>query len=146
LRSRGGLLQGLATGTNWVFRDESAHIRFALEAIRTVRVQEPGIFDKEMEGRVTEMLKEARDCKMAFAEDVLSLGVGGHSTSDMLQYLEYVADRRLEALGISPVFGAQNPFGSMELQDVQELTNFFERRVSAYQVAVSGNVAFHDDF
>jgi ribonucleoside-diphosphate reductase beta chain len=129
-----------------VFRDETAHIRFALEVIRTVRLQEPGIFDKEMEGRVTEMLKEARDCEVAFAEDVLSLGVGGLSTNDMLQYLEYVADRRLEALGISPAFGAQNPFGFMELQDVQELTNFFERRVSAYQVAVSGNVAFHDDF
>jgi ribonucleoside-diphosphate reductase beta chain len=99
-----------------------------------------------MEGRVTEMLKEAVDCEMAFAEDVLSLGVGGLSTNDMLQYLEYVADRRLEALGISPAFGAQNPFGFMELQDVQELTNLFERRVSAYQIAVSGNVAFHDDF
>ena len=88
--------------------DESAHIRFALEVIRTVRLQEPGIFDKEMEGRVTEMLKEAVDCEMAFAEDVLSHGVSGLSTSDMLQYLEYVADRRLEALGISPVFGAKN--------------------------------------
>jgi ribonucleoside-diphosphate reductase beta chain len=59
---------------------------------------------------------------------------------------DYVADRRLEALGLSAVFGAKNPFGFMELQDVEELTNFFERRVSAYQVAVSGNVAFHDDF
>ena len=85
--------------------------------------------------------KEVVDCEMAFAEDVLSLGVSGLSTSDMLQYLEYVADRRLEALGISPVFGAKNPFGFMELQDMQELTNFFERRVSAYQVAVSGEVA-----
>ena len=145
LRSR-GLLQGLATGTNWVFRDESAHIQFAFEVIRTVRLQEPAIFDKDMKRRVTEMLKEAVDCEMAFADDVLSLGVGGLSPSDMLQYLRYVADRRLEALGISSVFGAKNPFGFVELQDVQELTNFFERRVSAYQVAVSGEVAFNDDF
>lgn len=61
-------------------------------------------------------------------------------------YLRYVADRRLEALSIAPVFGAKNPFGFMEPQDLQELTNFFERRVSAYQVAVKGEVAFHDDF
>ena len=40
----------------------------------------------------------------------------------------------------------RNPFGFMELQDVQEHTNFFERRVSGYQVAVAGEVAFHDDF
>jgi ribonucleoside-diphosphate reductase beta chain len=145
LRSR-GLLHGLATGTNWVFRDESAHIQFAFEVIRTVREQEPGLFDSGMEERVVEMLKEAVDCEMAFAEDVLSLGVSGLSGKDMLEYLRYVADRRLEALGITPVFGSKNPFGFMELQDVQELTNFFERRVSAYQVAVKGEVAFHDDF
>jgi len=145
LRTR-GLLHGLATGTNWVFRDESAHIQFAFEVIRTVREQEPDLFDTSMEERVVEMLREAVDCEMAFAQDVLSFGVGGLSAKDMLEYLRYVADRRLEALGIAPVFGSKNPFGFMELQDVQELTNFFERRVSAYQVAVKGEVAFHDDF
>lgn len=145
LRSR-GLLHGLATGTNWVFRDESAHIQFAFEIIRAVRREEPALFDKAMEHRVVEMLREAVDCEMAFAEDVLSLGVGGLSAADMLEYLRYVADRRLEALGIAPVFGSRNPFPFMELQDVQELTNFFERRVSAYQVAVQGEVGFHDDF
>jgi ribonucleoside-diphosphate reductase beta chain len=72
LRSR-GLLHGLATGTNWVFRDESAHIQFAFEVIRTVREQEPELFDRGIEDRVVEMLKEAVDCEMAFAEDVLSL-------------------------------------------------------------------------
>jgi ribonucleoside-diphosphate reductase beta chain len=145
LRSR-GLLHGLATGTNWVFRDESAHIQFAFEVIRTVRTQEPTLFDKNLEARVVEMLKEAVDCEMAFAEDVLSLGVSGLSAKDMLEYLRYVADRRLEAMNLTPVFSARNPFGFMELQDVQELTNFFERRVSAYQVAVKGEVAFHEDF
>ena len=145
LRSR-GLLHGLATGTNWVFRDESAHIQFALEVSRTVREQEPGLFDKNMERRVTAMLEDAVECEMAFGDDVLSLGVSGLSPTDMREYLQYVADRRLEALGIAPVFRSKNPFGFMELQDVQELTNFFERRVSAYQVAVKGEVAFHDDF
>ena len=145
LRSR-GLLHGLATGTNWVFRDESAHIKFALEVINTERRQEPDLFDKDLEQRVTAMLKDAVECEMAFADDVLSLGVSGLSPADMREYLQYVADRRLEALGVAPVFHSKNPFGFMELQDVQELTNFFERRVSAYQVAVKGEVAFHEDF
>jgi ribonucleoside-diphosphate reductase beta chain len=114
--------------------------------IRTVRRQEPELFDSNMEKRIVQMLKEAVDCEMAFAADVLSLGVGGLSAAAMLEYLQYVADRRLEALGIEPVFQSKNPFGFMELQDVQELTNFFERRVSAYQVAVKGEVAFHEDF
>lgn len=145
LRSR-GLLHGLATGTNWVFRDESAHIAFAVEVIGTIRRQEPSLFDQDLEQRVTAMLKDAVECEWAFAQDVLSLGVSGLSPTDVQQYLQYVADRRLEALGMAPLFGSKNPFGFMELQDVQELTNFFERRVSAYQTAVKGEVAFHDDF
>jgi ribonucleoside-diphosphate reductase beta chain len=145
LRSR-GLLPGLATGTNWVFRDESAHIQFAFEVIRTVRAEEPALFDHDLEARIVEMLKDAVECEKAFAADVLSFGVNGLSLAEMGQYLEYVADRRLEALGIASVFGSNNPFAFMELQDVQELTNFFERRVSAYQVAVGGKVELNSEF
>lgn len=145
LRSR-GLLQGLATGTNWVFRDESAHIEFALEVIGTVRRERPHLFDADFENRVKDMMREAVDCETRFAEDTLSGGVSGLAASSMRQYLEYIADRRLAALGIHPIFNSKNPFDFMELQDVQELTNFFERRVSAYQVAVSGEVNFAEEF
>jgi ribonucleoside-diphosphate reductase beta chain len=145
MRSR-GLLQGLATGTSWVFRDESAHIDFALEVISTVRSERPDLFDEGFNQSVTEMLREAVDCELTFAEDTLSLGVSGLSINGMREYLQYIADRRLEALHIAPIFGSRNPFDFMELQDVQELTNFFERRVSAYQVGVTGEVVFADDF
>lgn len=74
------------------------------------------------------------------------MGVTGLSIKNMREYLEYVADRRLTALQLAPVFGSRNPFAFMELQDVQELTNFFERRVSAYQVGVNGEVVFSDEF
>jgi ribonucleoside-diphosphate reductase beta chain len=145
LRSR-GLLQGLATGTSWVFRDESAHIEFAYEVIATIRRERPHLFDASFKSQVVEMLREAVDCEAAFADDVLSLGVSGISTVSMRQYLQYMADRRLAALGIEPIFGSKNPFDFMELQDVQELTNFFERRVSAYQTGITGEVAFTDEF
>lgn len=145
MRSR-GLLQGLATGTSWVFRDESAHIDFALEVISTVRSERPDLFDESFNQQVIEMIREAVDCEMTFAEDTLSLGVSGLSINGMREYLQYIADRRLEALQIAPIFGSRNPFDFMELQDVQELTNFFERRVSAYQVGITGDVAFSDDF
>src|SRR5580692_6502216 len=145
LRSR-GLLQGLATGTSWVFRDESAHIEFALEVIGTVRRERPELFDEDFAQRVVEMIREAVDCELTFAEDTLSLGVTGLSIGNMREYLQYIADRRLEALHIDPVFGSRNPFDFMELQDVQELTNFFERRVSAYQVGITGDVGFSTEF
>jgi ribonucleoside-diphosphate reductase beta chain len=86
------------------------------------------------------------DCELTFAEDTLGMGVTGLSINSMREYLEYVADRRLMALQLPPLYGSRNPFAFMELQDVQELTNFFERRVSAYQVGVTGEVAFAEEF
>ncbi len=145
LRSR-GLLNGLAAGTNWVFRDESCHLEFAFEVVGVVRTAHPELFDEKLEHDVVEMMKDAVDCELQFAEDLLSGGVAGLSVREMRQYLEYVADSRVVRLGMKPIFGSKNPFAFMELQDVQELTNFFERRVSAYQVAVAGEVAFHEDF
>jgi ribonucleoside-diphosphate reductase beta chain len=92
------------------------------------------------------MLHEAIDVETAFADDVLSGGVNGLSPTEMRQYLCYVADQRLAALGMTAEFGVKNPFPFLDLQDVQELTNFFERRVSAYQVGISGAVAFEEAF
>ncbi|HEY0502783.1 MAG TPA: ribonucleotide-diphosphate reductase subunit beta [Lysobacter sp.] len=145
LRSR-GLLHGLASGTNWVFRDESCHMAFAFEVIRTARSEEPELFDDELKAQVVRMLEEAVECEMQFAQDVLSGGVAGLSPKDMRQYLQYCADQRLVQLGLPRHFGATNPFAFMDLQDVQEVTNFFERRVSAYQVGVEGEVAFDAAF
>lgn len=145
LRSK-GLLAGLASGTNWVFRDESMHMAFALEVVKTARKEEPDLFNEQMEDMVTQMIEDAIECEMEFANDVLDLGVAGLSPKDMRQYLEYCADQRLESLSIAPRYNVKNPFTFMELQDMQELANFFERRVSAYQVGVSGAVTFDEAF
>jgi len=145
LRSR-GLLNGLASGTNWVFRDESMHMAFAFDIVDTVRSEEPELFDEAMADQVRAMLAEAVDCEAQFAEDLLGQGVAGLSLADMRSYLEHVADRRLAQLGLEPAYGSANPLAFMDLQDVQELSNFFERRVSAYQVGVTGEVTFDQDF
>jgi ribonucleoside-diphosphate reductase beta chain len=145
LRSK-GLLHGLAAGTNWVFRDESAHMAFAFDVVKKVRSEEPDLFDAELERRLVEMMREAVECEMQFAEDILSGGVAGLSVADMRQYLEFIADQRLVMLGLAKIYGAKNPFSFMDLQDVQELANFFERRVSAYQMAVAGDVSFNEAF
>ncbi len=145
LRSK-GMLNGLAAGTNWVFRDESCHMNFALEVVNTVRAEEPELFDADLGEQIAQMIDEAVACEYRFAEDVLGEGVPGMSLADTRQYLEFVADQRLAQLGLIPRYGAKNPFSFMELQDVQELTNFFERTVAAYQVGVEGDVSFDEDF
>ena len=139
LRSK-GLLHGLAGGTNWVFRDESAHMAFAFEAVKVIRKEQTELFDATLADDVAAMLEEAVEGETLFAQDLLSGGVAGLSVKEMRQYLEYVADQRLVALGFEKRFGAKNPFAFMDLQDVQELANFFERRVSAYQMGVQGEV------
>lgn len=145
LRSK-GYLDGLAAGTNWVFRDESAHIAFAFKAIEVARREEPDLFDSQMQELVIGMMEEAIECELEFAKDVLDQGVAGLSIRDMEQYLKYVADLRFDALEIPRQYNVRNPFQFMELQDVQELTNFFEKRVSAYQTGISGSVAFDEEF
>jgi ribonucleoside-diphosphate reductase beta chain len=145
LRSK-GLLNGLAAGTNWVFRDESGHMDFAFEAIDVIRAEEPDLFDDELCAQIEAMLVDAVDTEMVFATDLLSDGVPGLSLANTRAYLEYVADQRLARLGLPKRFGSTNPFAFMELQDVQELSNFFERTVSAYQVGVTGSVTFDEDF
>ena len=145
MRSK-GLLNGLASGTNWVFRDESGHMGFAFEVVSTVRDEHPELWDGRMRADVVQMLEEAVECEMAFAEDLLEGGISGLSLADMRGYLEFVADQRLQNLGLPIRYGTRNPFGFMDLQDVQEVSNFFERRVSAYQVGVSGEVGFDEEF
>ena len=133
LRSR-GLLHGLASATNWIFRDESLHMNVAFDIIDTVRQERPDLWDKDMDAQVVQMIKEAIECEMQFASDTLQLGVAGLSAKEMRQYLEFVADARLARLGIEFRFGSKNPFPFMELQDLDSHTNFFERTVSSYQI------------
>ncbi len=141
-----GLLPGLADGTNWVFRDESAHINFAMEVINVVRQQEPDLFDNQMAEQVYQMIDEAIDCEAQFAQDVLEGGLTGINQTSMREYLQSVGDGHLVRLGLEKRYHSKNPFPFMDLQDVQELTNFFERRASAYQVGVVGAVGFDEDF
>ncbi len=145
LRSK-GLLSGLATGTNWVFRDESMHMSFAFSVVEKVREEQPELFDARLEEEVVTMVEEAIACELQFAEDILGMGIPGMSLKDMRAYLECVGDQRLATLGYPRRWGSRNPFPFMDLQDVQEMANFFERRVSAYQIGVTGEVAFDEEF
>jgi len=145
LRSK-GLLNGLAAGTNWVFRDESGHMDFAFAVVDVIRAEEPELFDEDLARQIVDMMEDAVDAETAFAADVLAKGVSGLSIANVRQYLEYVADQRLVRLGIDRRFGSKNPLDFLTLQDVAEHTNFFERTVSAYQVGVEGDVFFDSEF
>jgi len=144
-----GLLPGLATATNWVFRDETMHIEAAMMAIAAIRQEYPQLFDAKLEHRVEEMLEEAIVVEMAFCEEALEMGISGLSPKMMKEYLQYCADQRFVQLGYAKRYHATNPFPFMVLQDVQPLTNFFEKRVTEYQKgfgASRGAVVFDEAF
>jgi len=147
LRSK-GLLPGLATATNWIFRDESVHIEGAMAAIHGIKQEYPQLFNKALEEKVYSMIEEALEVEMAFCKDSLSVGVTGLSEKLMKEYLEYVADQRLSQMGFKKRYMSKNPFSFMVLQDVQPLTNFFEKRVTEYQKGfnVNSDVTFDADF
>lgn len=132
LRSK-GLLPGLATATNWVFRDESMHITAAMKALEAIRLEYPQLFGPELEGMIHRMLDEAIEVELQFCEDALQFGITGLSKGQMTQYLQHCADLRLGEMGFAPRYRVSNPFTFMALQDVQPLTNFFEKRVTEYQ-------------
>jgi ribonucleoside-diphosphate reductase beta chain len=148
LRSK-GLLPGLATATNWIFRDESMHMQAAFEVIKSLREEYPQLFTPELENTVRQMLSDAINVEMQFCTDSLQFGITGLSPTLMRQYLEYCADQRFQQMGYTAQYRSTNPFSFMALQDVQSLTNFFERRVVEYQKGVGGSatdVSFDDSF
>ena len=53
----------------------------------------------------------------------------------MNQYIEFVADRLLVALGNPKEYNVTNPFDFMDMISLQGKTNFFEKRVSDYSKA-----------
>lgn len=152
LRSQ-GLLTGLADLTNWVFRDESMHMRFGFEALSLIRQEEPYLFDDALEFEIRKMLDEAVECELQFAKDMFEGGdIPGFKLADMAMYLEYVKQQRLKDLGyahaIETVDGhpIKQPFDFLELQGMQTLTNFFARKVSDYQIGVTGEVSLDEEF
>jgi ribonucleoside-diphosphate reductase beta chain len=123
-----------------------AYVYWLRSVVDIVRQEEPELFDERMRQQVTDMLEEAVEAELQFAEDLIGDGMPGMTVKDMKSYLEYAADQRLARLGMPKKWGSENPFPFMALQDVQELTNFFERRPTAYQVAVEGKVDLDEEF
>lgn len=137
----------------WVMRQNgkpavtgNCHMSFAFEIIETVRKEEPELWTPELEQRIRQMLAEAIECEVQFAEDLLKDGIPGLTVKNIRAYLEFTADQHFGELGMTSEYGTTNPLTFMELQNVQEIAQFFERRVSAYQVGLEGDFDLAADF
>ena len=121
-----GLMPGLTFSNELISRDEGLHCDFA--CLLYSQLQHP--LPKET---VTGIIKNAVEIEKEFVSDALPVRLIGMNADMMCQYIEFVADRLLVALGCPKTYNATNPFDFMELISLQGKTNFFEKRVAEYQ-------------
>ena len=123
-----GLMPGLTFSNELISRDEGLHCDFACLLYEKLQNQLP----KE---RVQEIIRDAVSIEQEFVTDALPVSLIGMNATLMSQYIEFVADRLLVALGCNKIYNTTNPFDFMEMISVQGKTNFFEKRVAEYQKA-----------
>jgi ribonucleoside-diphosphate reductase beta chain len=111
-----------------ISRDEGLHCDFACLLYGMLQ-------EKLSESQIHEIIGNAVEIEKEFVVDALPVDLIGMNSKLMCQYIEFVADRLLIALGYSKKYRAANPFDFMELISLQGKTNFFEKRVGEYQKA-----------
>lgn len=126
-----GLMPGLSFSNELISRDEGLHCDFACLLYSQLKNKLP-------QKQVTEVITNAVAIEKEFVSDALPVKLIGMNADMMCQYIEFVADRLLVALGCPKAYNATNPFDFMELISLQGKTNFFEKRVAEYKKAGVG--------
>lgn len=143
---RQGKFPGIGTMFRYTLRDESNHIEVFRNLLMDMVEENPDIWTAEFREELTELMRTAVRLERRFIEDCLPVNSLGLSKEEFLQYIDYIADRRLEGVGLKPINpGVQNPLPWLaELMDIKKEQNFFEGRVTEYQKA-SSLAAVSDD-
>lgn len=126
-----GLMPGLSFSNELISRDEGLHCDFACLIYNELK-------HKLSEKQVRDVIMNAVEIEKEFVTDALPVKLIGMNAELMRTYIEFVADRLLQALGCSKVYNAMNPFDFMELISMERKTNFFENRVAEYKKAGVG--------
>ena len=127
------------TGTSeqfqYILRDESMHLNFGIDMINQIKLENPHLWDEEMQDQAAGMILQGMELEIEYARDTMPRGVLGMNASMMEEYLNYIANRRLVQLGLPEEFpNTENPFPWMsEIMDLRKEKNFFETRVIEYQ-------------
>jgi ribonucleoside-diphosphate reductase beta chain len=132
-------MTGIGEQFQYILRDETIHLNFGIDLINGIKEENPEIWTDEFQEHIIGKIKEAVELEIAYAWDVLPEGVLGLNGNLFDEYVKYIADRRLERIGLPTQFdGAKNPFPWMsEVIDLGKEKNFFETRVTEYQSAAN---------
>ena len=127
------------TGTSeqfqYILRDESMHVNFGIDVINQIKLENPDLWDDEVQNLARRMILEGTQLEIEYAQDTMPRGVLGMNANMMTEYLQFIANRRLAQIGLAEQFpGVKNPIPWMsEIMDLKKEKNFFETRVTEYQ-------------
>jgi ribonucleoside-diphosphate reductase beta chain len=127
------------TGTSeqfqYILRDESMHVNFGIDVINQIKLENPHLWDEDMQTQARQMILEGTQLEIEYAKDTMPRGILGMNANMMAEYLQFIANRRLAQIGLPEQFpGVKNPFPWMsEIMDLKKEKNFFETRVTEYQ-------------
>ena len=129
-------MTGVAEQFQYILRDESMHVNFGVDVINQVKNENPHLWTSEFQAKMTQMILEGLALEIEYARDTMPRGVLGMNAQMMEEYLKFITNRRLTQIGLSEQFpGVDNPFPWMsEIMDLRKEKNFFETRVTEYQV------------
>jgi ribonucleoside-diphosphate reductase beta chain len=131
---RKNIMTGIGEQFQFILRDETIHLNFGIDLINTIKEENPEIWTAEFQDEVIEMIETAVRLEILYAQDCLPKGILGLNALLFKDYVQYIADRRLERIGLRAIYGAKNPFPWMsEIMDLDKEKNFFETRVTQYQ-------------
>ena len=141
--NRQNKMPGIGEQIQYTLRDESLHIKFGTNLINRIREDNPKVWSKSFEQETMSHIEKAIELEVQYAKDVLPNGILGLNSDMFIDYVKYIANRRLVNLNMdSPYKDAKTPFPWMsEIIDLEKCKNFFETRVTEYS---SGNI--EDDF
>ncbi|NSW80991.1 ribonucleotide-diphosphate reductase subunit beta [bacterium] len=129
---------GIGEQFEYIMRDESIHLAFGCDLINTIKEENKGIWTSDVQKNITDLIIQAVDHEKKYAFDACPNGLLGINPEQFCEYVEYIADRRLERIGLDKVYGTDNPFPWMSQSvDLSKEKNFFETRVTEYQTAGS---------
>ena len=131
---RRNLMKGIGEQFQYILRDESIHLNFGIDLINGIKAENPDLWTEEFQQQMVDRVRESVELELDYAQDCLPNGVLGLNAGLFRDYVQYIADRRLERIGLPVQYGSSNPCGWMsETMDLAKEKNFFETRVTEYQ-------------
>lgn len=135
---RNNKMIGIGEQFEYIMRDESLHLAFGCDLINTIHAENPAVWTPEFEHEIIELIKQSVTLEKRYAHDACPRGLLGINAAQFGEYVEHIADRRLERIGLSKLYYTENPFPWMsQSTDLSKEKNFFETRVTEYQTAGS---------